>query len=635
MEAGLLDDLEKKLASPKLWSRALIQAAQPAPIETIAEWADKNMVLPSWDAEPGPWRTSRTPFLKEIMECLSPRAPYREVSFMKPAQIGGTSVGKNWIGYTVHRSPAAMLIVEPTLDIAGKLSKQRIAPMFEDVPALRGLVREARERDSGNTILAKEFAGGMIVMTGANSGPGLRFMAAERLFLDEIDAYKVLEREGHPVDIAEKRTLTYGRYKVYKCSTPLLAGSSIIEQTYQDSDQRRYFIPCHFCDHGQVLYWKNLIWPKGKPELAAYECEQCHELIPEHHKTGMLLRGQWIKGRPEVKGKAGFHLNALYAPYGWVNSWGYLAKQWTEIIHKRDRAAQQVFTNTNLAETWSEEGERVEATGLMTRREIYPAPVPDGALVLTAAVDVQDDRLEALVKGWGEDEESWAITYKIFHGSPAQRDVWNQAETWLGQRFIHETGPPMRIQLAAVDTGGHQTKAAYEFVKRCRTCRAIAVKGSNIPGHPIVGRASKKNIGNVKLFPIGTDTAKDTIFARLKIEEFGPGCCHFPTLPEFDAEYFAQLTAEARTPKYIKGIQVGSFYRKLRARNEALDLEVYNLAMLALLNPNWKALKNKHEALAGETPPKAPDEPHNPPPKPQGSLPPWPARGGKWTKGWR
>ena len=168
---------------------AFFAGIKPDPKQTIAEWADENMILPSWSAEPGRWRTSRTPYLAEIMECLSPSSPIRRVVFMKCAQIGGTECGKNWIGYTVHRAPASMLIVEPTVDVAKKLSKQKIQPMFDAVGVLKNKVKEARSRDSGNTILAKEYTGGMMVLTGANSGVGLRFMSAQNLFLDEVDAY--------------------------------------------------------------------------------------------------------------------------------------------------------------------------------------------------------------------------------------------------------------------------------------------------------------------------------------------------------------------------------------------------------------------------------------------------------------
>jgi phage terminase large subunit GpA-like protein len=580
---------------------AFIQTAasaglRPDPQQTIAEWADAHMRLPSWSAEPGQWRTSRTPYLKEIMECLSPLSPVRRVVFMKCAQIGGTSCGQNWIGYTVHRAPTAMLIVEPTVDVAQKLSKQKIQPMFDMVPVLRDKVQDARSRDSGNTILAKEFLGGMIVLTGANSGVGLRFMSAQNLFLDEVDAYPYdVDGEGTPVAVAEKRCLTYARHKIYLCSTPVLKATSVIEPEYEASDQRRYHVPCPKCGTEQCLKWAQLKWPKNRTDHAELECESCSAMIAEHHKTQMLTDGRWIAAHPE-RATAGFHLNALYAPYGWVNSWTHLAQEWTRIIHKRDLRQQQTFVNTNLAETWEETGEKLDESGLYARREAYPAPCPDGVMVLTGAADVQDDRIEVECVGWGVDEESWSIDYRVFHGSPGQPDVWKALDLWRKQAWTDSNGLPLKMIQLAIDTGGHHAKEAYEFVKARERERVCAVKGSNQAAHPLVGRPTKSNYGNVLLYPVGTDTAKDTIFSRLKLDSFGPGYCHFPQGQAYDDEYFAQLTSEEKRSKYEKGVLQGTYYKKIRARNEALDLKVYNLVAYAILNPNMTALANQRGA---------------------------------------
>jgi len=610
---------------------AFYAGLRPDPLQTINEWADENMILPSWSAEPGKWRTSRTPYLAEIMECLSPSSPVRRVVFMKCAQIGGTECGKNWIGYTVHRAPASMLIVEPTVDVAKKLSKQKIQPMFDSVTVLRGAVKEARSRDSGNTILAKEYTGGMIVLTGANSGVGLRFMSAQNLFLDEVDAYPYsVDEEGPPVSIAEKRTLTYARHKIYLCSTPLLKETSVIEPEYEASDQRRYFVPCPYCKHMQQLRWSGLTWPEGRPDLAKYQCSRCLKLIPEHHKTLMLARGRWIAQQPG-RATAGFHLNALYAPYGWVNSWAHLAEEWTTIIRKRDRDQQQTFTNTNLAETFYEETQKVEHSLLYARREEYAAPVPEGVLVLTAAADIQDNRIEVECVGWGLDWESWSIDHQIFYGSPGQGDVWKLLDQWLQTGWRHENGTTFRIIQAAIDTGGHYTKEAYAFVKPRQVRRVVAIKGSNIRGLPLVGRPSTNNLGKVLLFTIGTETAKDTLFSRFALVEPGPGYCHWPNREEYSEAYFKQLGNEERVMRKGKPCYI------TKGPNEALDLKVYNLAALEILNPNLLALAEAMQSKS-TTPP--------PTPTPQGEvdpLPPhlkrrqqgWPPRGPGWVGGWR
>jgi phage terminase large subunit GpA-like protein len=359
-----------------------------------------------------------------------------------------------------------------------------------------------------------------------------------------------------------------------------------------------------------VLTWSGLQWPKDQPALAQYQCESCLALIPEHHKTQMLAAGQWIATYPE-RTTAGFHLNALYAPYGWVNSWAYLATEWTRIIHKRDRRQQQTFTNTNLAETGDETGEKLDQVGLAGRREVYPASCPDGVIVVTGAADVQDDRIEVECVGWGLDEESWSIDYQRFYGSPGQPAVWKLLDDWRKKTWTHECGVALKIIQLAIDTGGHHAKEAYAFVKKRQRERVVAVKGSNQPGHPLVGRPTKTNLGAVHLFSVGTDTAKDTLFSRLKLETFGPGYCHVPTAPSYDDEFFAQLTSEVKLPKYDKGVLQGTIYKKIRARNEALDLMVYNMAALAILNPNMLALAaqlEKKSVVSKPEQPAAPDE---------------------------
>lgn len=583
-----------ELASPTEAIESFLRGMTPDPVETISEWADQHMVLPSWNAEPGRWRTSRTPYLRAIMDVLSPTAPEREIVFMKPAQIGGTEAGKNWVGYTIHRAPTTMLVVEPSLDVAAKLSKQKIQPMLDLVPCLQGVVREARSRDSGNTITSKEFTGGILCMTGANSGPGLRFMSARNLFLDECDAYPFdVNGEGSPCELAEKRTLSYARHKIYRCSTPLLKQTSVIEKAYLASDQRKYFVPCPFCDYGQVLSWKSLTWPKGKPEESQFLCEQCHRYIKEAHKSRMLQEGEWIAqaaGNGGMQKAAGFWLNGLYSPYGWSNSWAKLASEWSEITHKHDLRAQQTFTNTNLAESWEEGGEQVEESDLHNRVEIYPAPVPDGVLLLTAGVDVQKDRIEAELVGWGKGQESWSIDYQKWFGSPTDTKLWDQLDAWLKQTWQHEFGGCLAVAATCIDTG-HHAKEVYEFVLPRQRRRIMAVKGSSQVGAPVYKMGS--TINGVRLFLAGVDASKDTLFDRLKLTEFGPGYCHFPDRPAYtqdEGEYFKQLTAEERVNKWERGVLLGSHYRKKRSRNEALDLRIYAMTALAILNPNLNTL---------------------------------------------
>jgi len=642
------------LSSPGCYTVAFRAGLRPDPEQTVDQWADAHVQLPNYVAESGQWRTSRTPFLREIMQCLSPSHPCKTVVFMKCVQIGGTQIGVNWMGYIIDRAPGAMLVFEPTKDLAKKLSNEKVKPMIELTTCLRGKVREARSRDSGNNIFSKEFLGGFINFVGSNSAIGMRFTSARYVMIDEVDGCPAdVNGEGHPVDLAEKRSATFDRRKIFELSTPLEADTSRIEPDYERGSRGHYYVPCPVCGHLQYLQWGQLVYTfdgVAEPDRAAYRCAGCAALIAEHAKGWMLEQGRWIHDDPENPVRS-FHINALYQPYGWALSWPELARQWIEANEKAatgDMRKLKTFINTVLAETWEEKGEKVDQSALYQRREIYEAACPGGVLVLTAAIDVQDDRLEAEIVGWGEDEESWSIDYRVFPGSPAQPTVWKDVTDWLARPRLHVCGIALRVECVCVDTGGHHTKEAYWFVRRYRG-RCYAIKGSSQQGAPLVPpRPTRPRGSTVHLYHLGTVAAKDTIFPRLALTEPGPGYVHFPDRPEYDEEYFKQLAGEEKRSKYDRGVNIGYFYKKIRARNEALDLKVYNLAAVSLLNPNWAKLAAKLEQppqmdLAPEDEDQQPAAVgvSDPAPKPsfvtdRSTKPQLPAhRRGGFVKGWR
>jgi len=581
------------------YSCAFLHGLRLDPDESFADWCDENIELPQGrHAEAGRWRTARTPFLREIMEKLSPGDPTDEVVVMKGSQLGLTQTAVHWCGFIMKRAPASILFVEPTVDVAKKVSRQRVQPMLNITPALQGLVKEARSRDSGNTMLVKEFTGGDLVITGANSGVGLRFMSARYLVLDEEDGYPAdVDGEGPPSELAKNRLATFARSKTLRMSTPLDATTSVIEPAYQAGSRARYHVPCPLCLIMQPLSWGQIVFTfDGVKDThrAAYRCEHCQELIAEHHKTFMLDMGRWVHEDPTNPTKS-YHISSLYAPYGWIKvSWEALAKEFVFAAHKAksgDKRYLKKFNNTKLAETWQDQGETVEQKGLSARREAYPATCPTGCLVLTAAIDVQDHWLEALVQGWGVGEESWCIAHRRFDGVPTELQPWEDLSAWLQERRTHQSGLALRVEAVTVDTRGHFTKEAHDFVKRYRGGRIYAIQGSTSLGAPLVPpRPGMSKVGRGFVYSVGTVAAKDTLFERFKIDTFGPGYIHFPDLPEFDDEFFYQLASEEKRLKYKRGILEGHYYQKIRARNESLDLAVYNMASLALLNPNLDAL---------------------------------------------
>ena len=354
-----------------LIARAAAKGLRPDPNLLVSEWADKYRMLTTRSSpEPGAWRTSRTPYLKEPMDCLSPSSRVETVVLMTGAQIGKTECGNNWIGFNIHQAPGPMMAVMPTVEMAKRNSKQRIAPLIEDCPALRDLVKESRSRDSGNTILAKEFPGGMLVMTGANSAKGLRSMSARYLFLDEVDGYiGDVDGEGEPCDLAIARTTNYARRKILITSTPVISGRSRIERFFEATDQCHNYLPCPRCTFMQVLRFEQLRWPKGEPQKAVYICESCGVEIQNHQKNMMLPRGEWRAHAIGDGKRRGFHLTSLYSPVGWLT--------WGEIADKADKAEGdseklQVFWNTILGLPWADQGEVPEVDRLYERREDYP-----------------------------------------------------------------------------------------------------------------------------------------------------------------------------------------------------------------------------------------------------------------------
>jgi phage terminase large subunit GpA-like protein len=458
--------------------RAWGNGLRPDPDLTVSEWADRHRMLSGRaSAEPGRYRTVRTPYMREIMDRLSPGDPMQRIVFMKAAQVGATEAGNNWIGFAIHQAPGPMLAVQPTVELAKRNSRQRIDPLIDESPELRERVKPARSRDAGNTMLSKEFAGGILIMTGANSAVGLRSTPARYIFLDEVDAYPAsADEEGDPVTLAEARSLTFAhRRKVFLVSTPTIRGLSRIEREYEASDQRRFFVPCPHCDAMQWLKFDRLRWQKGKPETAEYHCEGCDAAIAEHHKTAMLEGGEWrATATAADPTTVGYHLSALYSPIGWL-SWERIVRAW-DAAQGSDEAI-KAFRNTILGETWVETGEAPDWQRLYDRRERWTAgTVPAGGLFLTAGADVQKDRIEVDVWAWGRGLESWLVDHVVIEGGPDRHDAWSELTAMLDRSWPHERGAHLRIARLAIDTG-YEAPAVYSWSRAQGFAQVSPVKG--------------------------------------------------------------------------------------------------------------------------------------------------------------
>ena len=550
---------------------------------TVSQWADKHRVLPMKSAkEAGRWRTARTPYLKEIMDALSPTSEVEKVVFMKGAQVGGTECGNNWLGYVIDHTPGPMMYVLPTLDLAKRTSKQRIAPMIEEMPVLQDKVKNARSRDSGNTQLVKEFPNGVLIICGANSGAGLRSMPARFLFMDEVDAYDDdVDGEGSPINLAIKRTATFSNNKkILMVSTPNIAGASKIESAYEETDQRQYYVPCIQCDFMQPIVWQQIKFEDNDPQTASFQCCQCGHKHKEQDKPRLLDNGQWTVKNPQASAKVrGYHLSSLYSPNGWY-SW---ANAVEDFLEARDNPLLlKGWTNTVLGETWVEKGETVEHEFLYHRREHYRSAVPFHVLVLTCGIDVQDDRIEFEVTGWGAGEESWSIDYVRLYGDLSRSEIWNALAEMLSKTYEREDGVLINIAQVCIDSGGHFTDEVYDFCRKRGSSWAIPIKGSSQAGKPIATFPKTKNKKGVYLTLVGTDTAKELIYQRYQIVEPGVGYCHYPVKDCFDEDYFKQATAEEKLKKFRNGIPYFQWDAK-KKRNEALDCRVYSLTAIRIM----------------------------------------------------
>ena len=574
-------------AALELMAKAMKQMTPP-PQMSVAQWADHERRLDSQSSsEPGRWVTARAEYQRGIMDaCSDPLV--KEVVVMCGSQLGKSEMLLNTIGYHMAHDPSPILMMQPTVDMAQSFSKDRVtAGLLRSTPCLRDKVKDSKAKDANNTTLHKVFPGGALSLVGANSPSSLASRPIRIVLCDEVDRYPPSAgEEGDPISLAKRRAATFWNRKIILVSTPTNKGGSRIESAYSESDQRKFMVPCHDCGHKQALAWSNVTWQDDNPSTGAYHCCECGSIWSDTDRHRAVRNGEWVAFAP-YNGVAGFHLNGLYSP------WSVLSDAIEEFLSARKNPMRlKTFVNTFLGETWEDAGEGVDDYSVAQRKEDYEG-IPDEVVLLTAGADVQDDRVEVEIVGWGAGEESWQVEYHVIYGDPSTTQLWHKVDEVLLATYEHPSGEPMLVRATCIDTGGHHTRAVYNYAKTRAGHRVFAIKGIGGEGKPIVGRPSKNNIGRVPLYPIGVDTAKEVHYSRLKMDEAGPGYCHFPA--KRDDEYFKQLTAEKQMIRYHKGFP-SRVWVKTRTRNEALDVRVYAIAALTILNVNMDSVARKFYA---------------------------------------
>lgn len=588
-----------KAATRKLFKRIFL-ILQPPPDMTMTQWADEKRILSKkTSAEPGRWKTSKAPYQKEIMNAISD-LNVQKVVVMSAAQIGKTDgFILNPIGYYMDYDPAGILVMQPTIKMGESFSKDRLTPMLRDTPALREKVND-KSRNSGNTILHKEFPGGYVVIVGANAPSDLRSRPIRILLADEIDGYPATAgKDGDPLLLASKRLTTFWNKKEVFISTPTVKSTSRIEVEFENSTQEIWHVPCPSCGELQPLEWGQVRGANGgdfdKDNLNEinYVCIKCGIVESEVAWKEQYKNGRFIPRFPDRKVR-GFHLNSLAS----------LFVEWKEIVEKFLVANEEkkkgniemlkAWTNTEMGQTWEEEGSEIEHDALYNRREKYNCEVPAEVLYLTAGVDTQDDRFEIEVVGWGVERENWGIKYQVIYGDLKQKRVWEELSEFLSQTFTKPDGTKLKLLRTCMDSGGHFSNEVYKFCKP-RYPTVLAIKGRGGFDVPYISRPSKSNRAQTPLFSLGVDTGKALIYQSLSVENEGANYCHFPKDEGagYTADYFKGLTAERMVLTYKKG--KAQYIWKLKEngtkRNEPFDCRNYAQAALEIAGVTLKKLE--------------------------------------------
>ena len=618
-----LSDADKVTILRRAWADGL----RPPERLDLDDWSDKYRMLPSeTSSEPGRWRTSRFPFLRRIMKCLSPSSRAKEVPVIKGAQLGFTELCINFILHAADQNPGPLMYLQKTDDAAKDFSTQKLSPNIracEKTATKIGLKKPKFLSDEVGNI---GFPGGFIVMGGSNSGAFLRSKSIRDIMADEEDSFKGnIDSEGSPLAVARKRQVNFPNGKYFRLSTPKFRETSTIEPAFDRGTQERFYIPCprcnpHLRENGTrfVIRWENIKWSVAEgsvdPTDVWLECPHCGGRIDEHEKTALMAAAEsfaaygWMsekgsKDKPypilEDVTRPSFQISSLYSPLGFF-SWASAVSEWLECVKSGDKALLQVFINQTLGETYSAAGQDISSSWLAQRRKPFPInTLPAGVLVITAGVDVQEDRVEVEVVGWGLNGESWGLGYKRFYGatdavgsweSDADNPTaWLQLDDYLRTRWVHPCGVEMGIECTLVDTG-FRAEPVHVFCRLWETARVYPVKGRDGWGRGYIDRPTRRTAKYKTWdFTTWTDECKDYVYSCLRVEKPGPGYCHFPTMDDYGENYFAGLIAENKKTKKVGGKIVLFWDCPAGARNEPLDCRVYAFSALKVFSPNLEA----------------------------------------------
>ena len=597
--------------------RILARAVRPIRKLSVSQWADSFRQLPADAAEPGQWRTNRVPYMREVMDAFTDERIHR-VAVKAAAQVSKSECLLNIVGRFAHLDPCSIMIIQPTLEMAQDFSKVRLSKMIQDTKVLTPLFYDkVKTRDATQTILSKFFTGGRVVLNGANSPAGLASRPIRILLCDEVDRFPPSAgNEGDPVDLAAKRTTTFWNYKIGLFSTPTAEGASRIDVEYQLGTQEEWRHQCPNCGEFHSLDYRQMQvdFKQTRDEagnksvvvnLVKWRCPDCGF---EFTETEMKNAPQHYEAQnPDAikNGVRSFWLNGFSSP--WL-SWNDIMREWLEARGNASREA--VVCNTRFGLSYKMTGFYDDENVFLERREDYDAEIPLPVLLLTAAVDVQANRLEYEIAGWCAGEERYGVLKGIVRGEPNQLATWQALDEVLDRIYLRSDGVPMKVARTFVDSG-FATAAVYDYCRTRMNKGRFPIKGKAGMGIPLLYQYSNPKNSGILLTLLGVDDGKNEIMSRLGMTE-GEGLMHFPRDDDFlqrgyDAIYFKGLISEQKVSRRVNGI-VYEVWQTVseHERNEPLDLAVYNLACLkSCVGNNPQAFwKNRAALLKNEIVPK-------------------------------
>lgn len=596
---------------------------------TVTEWAEKNRRLSTEaSAEPGPWRTSRTPYLREPMDAFTdPKV--RRIVVVAASQVGKSEFINNTIGYIIDQDPGSILFVHPTTIDAKEYSKLRIAPMIRDCPTLRRKVADPKSRDSGNTILQKTYPGGILTLCGSTEAHALASKPIRYVLGDERDRWATSAgTEGDPWDLAMARQTTFYNAKAVEVSTPTIKNASAIEASYSEGTMERWKTKCPHCGEYHEIQFADIRYEKETVVVAKhiayrvsdirYVCPGCGCISDEVTMKRQPARWEAQNPTAYAQGVRSFWLNAFVSQWA---SWESIILKYCNAIGNRRKL--QVVYNTCFGELWEDRGDLEDEDSLMARREDYPAELPEGVLVLTAGVDTQDDRMEYEVVGHGYFGETWGIEKGIVMGRPDDPATWAKLDEVVFNRvFRFEDGLGLRCSMSFVDEGGHFTQ---DVRLQCRARighKVFCIKGLYGADKPYTAPPKKMKIvvnkvavGTCWQYQLGVDSGKQIIMDNLKVQKPGSRYCHFPKRDDYGPGYFAGLLSERLV--YDPGKRNPWAWKPIpgHERNEPLDCRNYALAAFKALPANLDEIDRGLKVLRGKA---AAAGVATPVPKPQG-----------------